>query len=139
MGKPVVLIVEGEALIRMSAVHIVEDSGFVAVDACNADEAMRILESRNDIRAVFTDIDMTGSMNGLKLAHAIRGRWPPIQLLVASGRKVPAEGELPVNGRFISKPYSAEQVVAALRGLFGLPPAPNRIGSDSGHIYGRVG
>lgn len=138
MTIPVVLIVEGEALIRMSAVHIIEDGGFAAVEACNADEAIRIMELRNDIRAVFTDIDMTGSMNGLKLAHAIRGRWPPIHLLVASGRKVPADGELPPYGRFISKPYSAEQVVAALRELFGQPPAPNRIGSDSGRIYGRV-
>ncbi len=138
MTKPVVLIVEGEALIRMSAVHIVEDAGYAAVDAANADEAIRILEVRADIRAVFTDIDMSGSMNGLKLAHAIRGRWPPIHLLVASGRKVPGVGELPSNGRFISKPYTAEQVVAALGELFGSNPAPHRLGTHSGLNYGKV-
>ncbi|HEY4941450.1 MAG TPA: response regulator [Rhizomicrobium sp.] len=133
-----VLVVESEALIRMSAVHIVQDAGFATLDAGNADEAIAMLESRGDIRAVFTDINMTGSMNGLRLAHAIRGRWPPIHLIVASGRKVPAEGELPANGRFILKPYTPEHVAAVLRELFGSQPAPDRIGGDSGQNCSKV-
>jgi hypothetical protein len=63
---------------------------------------------------------MSGSMDGLRLAHAIRRRWPPIHLIVASGSDI--AGKLPVNGRFIRKPYSAEQVAAALRELFGIVP-----------------
>jgi two-component system, response regulator PdtaR len=122
MDKAVVLVVEDEALIRMSAVHMVEDAGFMVVEACDADEAIAILESRPDIRAVFTDINMSGSMDGWKLAHAIRGRWPPIHLIVTSGLYVPEEGQLPAKGLFIRKPYSAEQVTAALRDLFGRNP-----------------
>jgi len=117
MDKSVVLVVEDEAIIRMSAVQMVEDAGFVVVEACNADEAIKILEGRPDIRAVFTDINMSGSMDGWKLAHAIRGRWPPIHLIVTSGMYIPKEGQLPVKGLFIRKPYSAEQVMAALREL----------------------
>jgi CheY-like chemotaxis protein len=118
MDKAVVLVVEDEALIRMSAVQMVEDAGFMAVEACNADEAIELLESRADVRAVFTDINMSGSMDGWKLAHAILGRWPPIHLIVTSGLYIPEEGQLPAKSLFIRKPYSAEQVTTALRELF---------------------
>jgi CheY-like chemotaxis protein len=64
MDKPVILIVESEALIRLSAVHMVEDAGFIAVEVANADEAIAVLEHRRDIRAVFTDVRMTGPWTG---------------------------------------------------------------------------
>ncbi len=118
MKKAAVLVVEDEALIRMGAVQMVEDAGFLAVEACTADEAIRILESRGDVGAVFTDINMSGSMDGWKLAHSIRRRWPSIRLIVTSGMFVPGEGKMPVKGRFIPKPYSAEQVTTTLRELF---------------------
>jgi CheY-like chemotaxis protein len=72
-----VLIVEDEPLIRIGAVKTIEDAGFEVIEAASADEAIRILECRGDIRVVFTDIDMAGSMDGLKLAHAVCNRWPP--------------------------------------------------------------
>lgn len=118
MAYPVVLIVEDEALIRMGAVQMVEDAGFSVVEACNADEAIKILESRKDIRAVFTDINMSGSMDGWKLAHAIRDSWPPLHLILTSGAFLPGEQKLPARGLFISKPYTAEQITAALQELF---------------------
>jgi CheY-like chemotaxis protein len=136
MEKAVILVVENEAIIRMSAVQMVEDAGFSATEACNADEAIAILENRRDIRAVFTDINMSGSMDGLKLAHAIRGRWPPIHLVVTSGRTGQNETNLPANTRFIRKPYAATQVAAALRELFGLKPAPPV--NDNGHRCARI-
>ena len=123
---PVVLIVENEALIRMSAVHMVEDAGYAAVDARNADEAIGILERRGDIGAIFSDIRMSGSMDGLKLAHAVRGRWPPIHLILTSGMEVPDGAKLPVRGRFIRKPYTPEQIAAALKELFGSDPGCDR-------------
>jgi CheY-like chemotaxis protein len=122
MDNSVVLVVEDEALIRISALQMVEDAGYTAVEACNADEAIKILEARSDVRAVFTDINMSGSMDGWKLAHAIRGRWPPIHLIVTSGLFSPDDGQLPAKGLFIRKPYSAEQVTAALREVFGHGP-----------------
>ena len=65
---PVVLIVEDEPLLRMLAVEVVEEAGFVAIEARDADEAVVLLESRADITLLFTDINMPGSMDGLKLA-----------------------------------------------------------------------
>jgi CheY-like chemotaxis protein len=127
LEKVVILVVEDEALIRMEAAQIVIDAGFAVVEASNADEAITILESRRDIRVVFTDISMCGSINGLQLSHAIRGKWPPMHLIVTSGLNAPAQGRLPANSRFIGKPYTAGHVAAALRELFVLNPGPGRI------------
>jgi CheY-like chemotaxis protein len=137
MEKPVVLVVEDEALIRISALHMIEDAGFAVVEASHADEAIGILQNRADIRAVFTDIKMPGSMDGWKLARAIRGRWPPIHLILASAL-VPELSELPANGLFIRKPYTAEQVTAALYELFNHDPASGPIMQDTRRNCARV-
>ena len=64
--RHVVLAVEDEPLILMLAIDMIRDAGFEALWASDADEAIRILESRGDIRIVFTDINMPGSMDGIK-------------------------------------------------------------------------
>ena len=115
--RPVVLIVEDEFLLRMNAVEMIEAAGFEAIEAANADEAIEILESRRDITVVFTDIQMPGSMDGLKLARAVRGRWPPIKIVATSGLVHVREDQLPEGGRFLSKPYSPDQLVRTLREL----------------------
>jgi len=112
---PAVLIVDDEPLVRLCAVETVEDAGFEVIEAANADEALRILESRSDIHVVFTDVHMPGSMDGLKLAHAIRNRWPPIKIIVTSGREKVAEQDLPAGGRFVAKPYDPSEIRDALR------------------------
>jgi len=109
--------VEDEHLIRMSAMDMVREAGFEAIPASDADEAIRILESRNDIRAVFTDIQMPGSMDGLRLARVVRSRWPPVALIVTSGRTNVAESDLPSEGRFLRKPYELTHIEGALRQL----------------------
>ncbi len=115
--SPAVLIVEDEPLVRLCAVETVEAAGFTVIEAANADEAIRILENRRDIRVVFTDIHMPGSMDGLKLAHAVRDRWPPIKIIVTSGREILAEQGLPAGGRFFAKPYDPSEIKDALRAL----------------------
>jgi CheY-like chemotaxis protein len=82
-----------------------------------ADEAIEILEARLDITVVFTDIEMPGSMDGLKLAAAIRGRWPPIKIVATSGIVDVRKVDLPEGGRFLPKPYSSAEIVGALREL----------------------
>lgn len=83
--RPIVLIVEDEMLLRMNGAEIIGNSGFDVVEARNADEAIEILEARSDIHVVFTDIQMPGSMDGLKLARFVRRRWPPIKIVATSG------------------------------------------------------
>jgi CheY-like chemotaxis protein len=117
--RPVVLVVEDEFLLRLDAVDMIAAAGFEAVEAANADEAIEILEARRDITVVFTDIQMPGSMDGLKLARAVRGRWPPIKIVATSGHLHVGEKELPEGGRFLPKPYSPTQVTGVLRELIG--------------------
>ncbi len=116
-----VLIVEDEAILRLHAVDLVEEAGFTAIEASNADEAIAILESRADISLLFTDVHMPGSMDGLKLAHAVRNRWPPIKIVVVSGHLQVDQKDMPSNSRFFGKPFQADQIIAELRTLVGLP------------------
>ena len=109
-----VLVVEDEFFSRLHAVNLVEDAGYKAVEASSAEEAIAILEARKDIRIVFTDIDMPGTMDGLKLAHAIRTRWPPIELIVTSGHFNFSDADMPERGRFFAKPYRDQGIISAL-------------------------
>jgi CheY-like chemotaxis protein len=115
--RPVVLVVEDEFLIRMHAAEMIAEAGFDVVEASNADEAVAVLESRLDIAVVFTDVQMPGSMDGLKLARAVRDRWPPIHIVATSGLVDVRTGDLPDGGRFLAKPYSPAQIIGALREL----------------------
>src|SRR6266478_332301 len=108
--RQVVLVVEDEFLVRLIAMDMIQSAGFEAITAPDADEAIRILESRNDIRAVFTDVQMPGSMDGLCLARVIRDRWPPVALIVTSAQRNIMESDLPQGGRFIGKPYDPAQI-----------------------------
>jgi CheY-like chemotaxis protein len=116
-GKPVVLIVEDSPLIRMGAVDLVLSAGYLALEAGDADEAICILESRDDIDLVFTDVQMPGTMDGIKLSHYIRDRWPPVKLIVASGAAILEESSLPFGSRFFSKPYDEHTIADAMARL----------------------
>ena len=116
-SRQVVLVVEDEALVRMTAVGMIEEAGFEVLEAANADEAILLLEARRDLTVVFTDIEMPGSMDGLRLAQAVRGRWPPIKIIATSGRYIVRDGDLPSGGLFLAKPYSSDQISSALRNL----------------------
>src|SRR3954469_21153961 len=116
---PNVLVVEDEMVLRMRAVDIVEDAGFCPVEAVNADEAISILESRSDISLLFTDIQMPGSMDGLKLAHAVHDRWAAIKIILVSGQVKPSDAERPADSRFFGKPLSVERMIAELQAMVG--------------------
>ena len=113
-SKGLVLVVEDEPLVRMFAVDFVEDAGFDVVEAADANQAVAILEARNDIRIVFTDIDMPGSMDGLRFARAVRDRWPPIEIIIVSGHERPVDSDLPARAVFFPKPYDVDAVTAEL-------------------------
>jgi CheY-like chemotaxis protein len=114
---PVVLIVEDEFLIRAATADAIRDAGFEVLEAANADDAIELLEGRADIRVVFTDIHMPGSMDGVKLAHAVRHRWPPVRIIATSGRQLVLETDLPVDSVFLPKPYSHEALARVLSAL----------------------
>jgi two-component system, response regulator PdtaR len=114
---PVILIVEDEFLLRLDSAETIESAGFEVIQAANADEAIAILKARPDIHVVFTDIQMPGSMDGLKLARFVRDRWPRIKIVATSGHVTVDEDDLPDGSVFLPKPYRGAHVVATLREL----------------------
>ena len=110
-----VLVVEDEPLVRMSIALHLENAGYIVFEAGNADDAVDILVANAAITIMFTDIDMPGGMNGLKLAAAVRDRWPPIKIIVTSGHHVPSLDQLPAEVRFIPKPYNPDRIVSTFQ------------------------
>jgi CheY-like chemotaxis protein len=115
--KAVVLVVEDNPVIRMGALDFVTSPGFASLEAGSANEAIRILEARPDIHLVFTDVRMPGTMDGIKLAHYIRNRWPPVKLIVTSGETMVDRSHLPVGARFFSKPYNDSAILEAMMAM----------------------
>ncbi len=116
-ARPVVLIVEDEPLLRLFAVDMVEDAGFGTVEAANSTEAVAILESRQDIRIVFTDVDMPHGIDGICLAACIRDRWPPIKIIITSGKPLPDRVTIPAEAVFFPKPFRQDRVIRTLHSM----------------------
>src|SRR5476651_934010 len=116
---PTVLVVEDEMLLRMRAVDMVEDAGFTPIEAVNADDALAILESRSDIELLFTDIQMPGSMDGLKLAYAVHERWPLIKIILVSGQLKLTDRDRPPDSRFFGKPLGVTQMIGEMQEMMG--------------------
>jgi CheY-like chemotaxis protein len=120
---PLILVVEDEALVRMTLVDVLEDAGFKVIEAVHADEALRVLKAASGIDAVVTDVEMPrGSINGFELARRVRTDRQEIGVLIASGRAAPKPGDLPEGALFIGKPVHPETLVQLIRSL--LSPSP---------------
>lgn len=119
-AKPAILVVEDETLIRMLSVDILEEAGFDVLEAANADEAVEILGQHSDVRLLFSDIDMPGSMDGVDLARHVHSRWPNIRLLLTSGHHRLEDGEVPDEGKFVRKPWTQEMLISKIRAMLAL-------------------
>jgi CheY-like chemotaxis protein len=112
-----VLVVEDEHLIRMDTAASLEATGFIVHEAANAADAIRCLELHSEIRLIFTDVNMPGSMDGLALARYVRRRWPPVKIIVTSGYAKVEEGDLPEGALFIEKPYYLKHIAETMSEL----------------------
>ena len=110
-----ILVVEDEPLLNLDISDALSAKGYEVIAVTNADDAIKALEFRHDIHTIFTDIDMPGSMDGLKLAAAVRDRWPPVNIIVTTGMKPPRHNDLPARSLFIAKPYRNAEVLEAVR------------------------
>jgi CheY-like chemotaxis protein len=126
----VVLLAEDEALVRMMAADALrEEGGFKVVEVVNGDEALTILEATAEVRALVTDVQMPGSLNGFTLARVVKQAWPHIGVVVTSGRMAPGPNDLPSGALFIPKPYRPADLVAAVRAV--LPSDQTGIPADT--------
>lgn len=115
--EPKLLVVDDEPLVRMDLVDMLVTAGYRTLEANCADEAIEILESKPDIRVIFTDIQMPGTMDGLALSHFVRERWPPTIIVICSGNRAPARNDMPSDTAFIAKPFGENDISRILGNL----------------------
>jgi CheY-like chemotaxis protein len=126
----IVLLVEDEALVRMMAADVLRDEGgFKVVEAANVDEALTVLEATEDVRALVTDVEMPGSLDGFTLARVVKQAWPQIGIVVTSGRMAPGPKDLPSGALFMPKPYRPADLLAAVRTV--LPSGQTEIPAEA--------
>ena len=116
-AHPLALVVEDEELLRLHAACLLEEHGFTVLEAESADAALKVMEARNDVRLLFTDIQMPGALDGMDLARQVHERWPNVLLVMTSGQRKPTRAEIPDDGRFIAKPYAGEELFAQVDDL----------------------
>ena len=114
--KPTALVVDDDHFIRINACVILEEAGFDCTEACDGDEAWRLVQDGvPNLTLLFTDVEMPGSINGFELARLAAEHSPEIEIVVASGRVAPKDGDIPQKATFIGKPFSAQIVHDHLR------------------------
>ena len=119
LNRPVVLLVEDEPLVRTLQVDILREADFWVLEAQDADEAFETLKARQDVRAVLTDVDMPGSLDGFEFARLVAQGWPHVGVLVISGKTAPEPGDLPPGAAFAAKPVRPADLVRSIRELLG--------------------
>jgi CheY-like chemotaxis protein len=114
-SNTLVIVVEDDVFERMGASYMFSDAGYRVLEATNADEALRFLESTSDIGLLFSDVSMPGTMNGADLAHRVAARWPEIGIIITSGRPQPEP--MPLGAEFHGKPYEPINVLQDARNM----------------------
>lgn len=109
LRQPLALVVDDEELLRLHAAGLLEEHGFTVIEADSAEAALKALETHDQVRLLFTDVQMPGALDGMDLVRQVHARWPNVLLVITSGRQKPARAEIPDDGRFVAKPYRAEE------------------------------
>jgi CheY-like chemotaxis protein len=117
VDHPTILIADDDELLRLNASELLEANGYTVLQADNADEALKVMENRKDVRLLFTDIQMPPGCDGLELARQVHKRWPKVLLVITSGQVKPAPAEIADDGRFLRKPYRAKDLLGQIAEL----------------------
>lgn len=120
-GPCAILVVDDSDTARWLLREMLAAEGYDVFEAHCANEALRIMHEHPAIRAVVTDIEMPGSMDGLALSRKIVAEMPGVAVLLTSGRGLPATETLPPSTRFMPKPWHAGEVLRYLETLFASP------------------
>ena len=114
-SNALVMVADDDVLERMGASYMFSDAGYRVFEAGSADDALQFLESTADVRLLFTDVSMPGSMSGLDLARLVAERWPEMGIIITSGR--PRPEPLPLGSQFHAKPYEPTNVLQHARDM----------------------
>jgi CheY-like chemotaxis protein len=108
------LLVEDDPLVRGTLAEALTEAGFEVLEAADAESALHVVASREDISALLTDINLPGA-DGFVLARAARRIRPDLPVVYASGRvrEVDPRRALP-DAPFLAKPFSLSCAVKML-------------------------
>lgn len=115
--RPVILLVEDEALTIMDLGDVLENGGYDTVQCASAERALSILQARPDICGLVTDVELSGRTNGFDLANSVAEARPHLPIVIVSGRAAPDPDRMPAGARFIARPCSGEDILDQLRSL----------------------
>jgi CheY-like chemotaxis protein len=115
--RPVILLVEDEALTIMDLGDVLENGGYETVQCASAERALGILKARPDICGLVTDVELSGKTNGFELANAVAAARPQLPIVIVSGRAAPDPERMPPGARFIARPCTGEDILSQLKGL----------------------
>lgn len=113
--RPVILLVEDEALTIMDLGDVLEDGGYETVQCASAERALSILEARPDICGLITDVELSGKVNGFDLANSVAEARPQLPIVIVSGRAAPDPERMPPGARFIARPCTGEDILDQLK------------------------
>ena len=110
-----ILIVEDDVLANEHLEFILQQAGYEVFSATSADEAAELLDDHEDVQLLVTDINLPGTVDGLKLAAAVKARRPEMNIIIVTGYSAPKEDEIPQGSLFVPKPYNARKMIEAVR------------------------
>lgn len=116
-GRPVILVVEDEALTIMDLADVLEQGGYETVQCASAERALGILKVRPDICGLITDVELSGKVNGFDLANAVFEARPQLPIVIVSGRASPDPERMPDGAHFIARPCTGEDILDQVRRL----------------------
>ena len=110
----VILAVDDEPAVLAITATRLRRAGYTVVEATGGEEALRVLESRDDVSVIVSDCNMPG-MRGLDFARIALARWPHMRFIATSGK--PPDPDLPEGATFIRKPYRAHVLIEIVEGM----------------------
>ncbi|HEY7302087.1 MAG TPA: response regulator [Xanthobacteraceae bacterium] len=115
-GRPTILVVEGEVLVRMALSQELRQHGFNVAEAKNTDEALSIVHAGIAVEVAVINLDTPGPQDGTRLAATLRSEYPNVKVLVASGQTAQPQLNDSVDA-FVKKPYDVARLVAVIQSL----------------------
>ena len=115
-----VLVVDDEPTVRMLVTEVLEELGYMALEAADGTAGLHILQSDARIDLLVTDVGLPGGMNGRQMADAGRAVRPDLKVLFITGyaeNAVLSHGHLATGMHVLIKPFAMEVLASRIREL----------------------
>ncbi|RVT89247.1 response regulator [Sphingomonas crocodyli] len=115
-----VLVIDDEPAIRALVVEVLEDAGYIAIEAPDGPSGLQILSTDQRIDLLITDVGLPGGMNGRQVADAARVYRPNLRVLFITGfaeNAAVGNGLLAPGMEVITKPFAMKAISTKIRDL----------------------